>query len=266
MTLPQTQKPTAGQIVDSSRDIYRSLCWPGNLAKWTATLAAYEDGLYSFKVNNSITISFTAEPGDDATTTIEGLKINYEGSSSAYRIALPVANANVLTIYERSAGPGFTLSDAVDPGAATLTLADETPANERLPLGIAIAVNGESPNDIRLLQTGDVLARVRGITVENPLLAPSDGLASSIDGYDPGSPVTVLDKGRAYVQLEEAVANVDDPVWVRVNAPSTQTVGAFRRSDAGGGNTIQLTNCRWVALSWVDNQGNLVGELQGDFT
>jgi hypothetical protein len=259
MTQPQQQRYTPGEIVDHSRTKLRSRAWPAELATWTATVAGVAaTGTYSFDING-ITISYDATvPPDTDNTIAQGLGVNFDTNTEALRLAFPSVATNVVTVQEYTPGAGFSLTNAVVPGGATLTLADTTVANGELLLGLGVAL--DTAGTIRKLTTGDTAAALFGITAESTDIAPNSGSLTAEDHYDEGAQVSLVYRGQIPVRVEEAIA-IGDGVFVRVTAAGAELAGAFRTDD-GGGDAVQITNARWLEPSYTDSQGRLVAMLE----
>lgn len=83
-----------------------------------------------------------------------------------------------------------------------------------------------------------------------------DGLAP---GYEDKKPVSIMEKGKVYVEVEEAVTP-DSDVFVRfVAGAGGDQLGIFR-TDADTASAAQLANARWESSS-VDVDGKLIAVL-----
>ena len=254
-TLAYQIQPTRGQRVSSN--IPRSRLWPGHNTIKTITVGGvYADGTYSYTIGTTV-VSVTVA-GSSLAGVAAALKAKHDSLVLALDQAESSVASAVLTLDSRTPETTFTLSALTAPGGATLTQADLTATSNppRLRPGLFVALHDTKPEWLRRLKAGDTGAVVFGITQEGPDMAPSNGLDTDVDGWDPGSMVTTQGFGEIPVICEQAVTNVNAPVFARIVAPGTEEVGAARL-DADGGNAVAVPNSRFSSLSWVDDDGRI---------
>lgn len=254
-TLPYQFQPTRGQRVSSN--IPRSRLWPGhNTIKTITAGGVYADGTYSYTIGSTVvSVNVT---GTDLPGVIAALRAKHDSLPLALDQAESANAAAVLTLDSRTPETTFVLSALTAPVGATLTQADltETSNPPRLRPGLFVALHDTHPEWIRRLKTGDTGAVVFGVTQEGPDMAPSDGLDTDVDGWDPGMMVTTQGFGEIPVIVEQAVTNVNAAVFARIIAPGTEEVGAARL-DVDAGNAVAVPNARFSSLSWVDEDGQI---------
>lgn len=132
-------------------------------------------------------------------------------------------------------------------GDMTLT-STQLPGGPSLPLGAAVAYSGTDPEDaVEALSATTTAQDVAGVTVRNLNIEFNRGNRGGFNGTDqffPGECVTVGRQGEFCVQVEDAVT-AGQPCFVRIqNVPNNSVAGAFR-SDADGGDAIQLPASRF---------------------
>jgi hypothetical protein len=254
-TLPYQINSTRGQRVSSNPP--RSRLWPGhNTIKRLTVGGVYADGVYSYTIGSTV-VSVTM-----AGSTLAGAAAALKAKHDSLALALDQAESSVssalLDLDSRTPETTFVLSALTAPGAATLVQSDlsltSNPA--RLRPGLFVALNNTKPEWLRRLTTGDTGPFVFGVTQEGPDMAPSTGDEDDVDGWDPGSMVTVQGHGEIPVICEQAVTNVNVGVFGRIIAPGTEEIGAARL-DVDGGNAVAIANARWSSLSWVDEDGQI---------
>lgn len=257
MSLSTTNPAMRGQIQDHGRGDIRSRVWPGHPTKWSVALTdVYADGTYSFLFNGTL-VSVTMAGSDFAGTVVE-LGDKADEIPVVVKVAESTAAGDTLYLEARNLDQTFTLTTPIAPVGATMTLTDETEANDDLRPGLAVALNDNG--HLRKLVVGDTERLIFGVTAVNPELESSTGDPSAVDHWSVGANVDVVTQGEIPVAVEEAVTSLDDPVYVRkVNAGAEEN-GAFRIS-ADGGDTEVLTNARWTSLSYTDVNGQLTAML-----
>lgn len=254
MSLNQNIAPMRGQDLSRTHGETRSRVWPGHPTTWTVALTGvYADGTYSFLFNGTLVTGTVT--GTDFAGVIEALLAEAEGLALVFGVAEGSASGATLTLASRNLEQDFTLTTPVAPGGVTMTLSDITGSLTALRPGLAVALDDN--NNLRRLKTGDTVRLIFGVAQVNEELDSATGDADEVDQWSEGSMVTVRTKGEIPVAVEEAVTTLDAEVWARVNAPGSEEVGAFRVTDAGGGNTVQLTNARWTKKSFTGGDGGL---------
>lgn len=141
-------------------------------------------------------------------------------SQTSYSINQPVAQAGQL--YDL--GPNDFIS------ATDLT--------EVVPFGVAL-VQGAGDNQCHLPAASGDIAKLLGVSVL--VQTKEQALLTSIVNYPVHSTISVLRKGRVWVQVEEAVVSMD-PVFIRYAAGTGSQLGAFRKS-ADAGTAGQADGC-----------------------
>jgi len=257
MSLSTTNAAMRGQIQDHSRGDIRSRVWPGHPTTWTVALTGvYADGDYSFTFNG--TLVEVALVGSSLAGAATALGAEADSLAVVVGIAESTADGATLYLEARNLDQAFTLTTPVVPGGVTMTLTDETEANDALRPGLMVALNDNG--HLRKLVTGDTERLFFGVTAINPELDSSDGDSSAVDQWSVGANVDVVTKGEIPVAVEEAVTSLDDAVYVREVNTGAEENGAFRVS-ADGGDTQVLANARWTSLSYTDVNGQLTAML-----
>lgn len=252
MSLNQNIAPMRGQDLNRNHGDVRSRVWPGHPTTGTIALTlVYADGTYSFDFNG-ITVEVTVA-GTDFAGVVAALLAQAESLGLVFGVAEGSVSGDTLTMAARNLEQTFVLSNPVFPVGALMTLADITGTLTPLRPGLGVALDDD--NNLRRLKTGDTARLMFGVSQVNEELDSATGAIGEVDQWSEGSMVTVRCQGEIPVPVEEAVTTLDAEVWVRLNAPGTEEVGAFRVTDAGGGNTIQLTNARWTKKSFVGGDG-----------
>ena len=109
---------------------------------------------------------------------------------------------------------------------------------QAVPFGVAM-VQGTLDNECHLPASAGDLAKTLGVSVL--VQTKEQALVTSIVNYPVGSDVSILRKGRVWVQVEEAVVAFS-PVFVRFAAGSGTQLGAFRAS-ADTATAGQISGC-----------------------
>jgi len=245
-----------GQDLNRNHGDVRSRVWPGHPTTWTVALTGvYADGTYSFDFVGpvSTTTVSVAVVGSSFAGVIVELRDAADGLDVVFAVAESSASGATLTMAARNLDQSFSLATPVAPGGVTMTLTDVTGALTPLRPGLAVSLDDDG--NLRRLKTGDTAALVLGVSQINEELDSATGAVGEVAQWSEGSMVTVRCQGEILVPVEEAVTTLDAAVWVRINAPGSQEVGAFRVTDAGGGNSIQLTNARWTGKSFTGGDG-----------
>jgi hypothetical protein len=257
MSLSTTNAALRGQIQDHGRGDVRSRVWPGHPTKWSVALTgAYADGVYSFLFNGTL-VSVTMA-GSDFAGAVEALMEKADSIAVVVKVAEGSVDGDTLYLEARNLDQTFTLATPIVPGGVTMTLTDETEANDALRPGLMVALNNDG--HLRKLVTGDTERLFFGVTAINAELESSTGDSSEDDHWPVGANVDVVTQGEIPVAVEEAVTSLDDPVYVREVDTGAEENGAFRIS-ADGGDTQVLANARWTSLSYTDANGDLVAML-----
>lgn len=95
-----------------------------------------------------------------------------------------------------------------------------------VPFGVAL-VQGTLDNECRLPSASADISHILGVSLL--VQTKEQALGTGIVNYPKGSDISILRKGRAYVQVEEAVTP-SSPVFVRFAAGTSPQLGAFRAS------------------------------------
>lgn len=258
---PQTQVATRGQRLDDLRNEPRSYAWPGKPTVWTYTISVWAAGTFTLAING---IQFSSTSSTDAPTAILELLADFNSKPNALELAFVTANSNVLTIQAYAVDTAFTVTEDVVPGAATTALVDATNPTGRLLPGVFIAQDETDPAAIRELRAGDTADKIIGVTTENLNMALSDGDPDSVDGWDPGTDVSVTDEGLIPVAVTSVLSSdiaVGDAVHVQIQSPGGEEIGAARDT-SDGANTVQLTSgARYNGAGYDDSQGRATVEM-----
>lgn len=263
MALPQQQRPTPGQVLDTSRSRFRYKIWPYELVTYTLTLTGTAStGTTSYKING-IPVSYAQTVGpDDDNSIIASLDEAHEANPEAARLAVAAHNANVLTLTESGPGaPPFTITEPLATGG-TLTAVDATVSSGIMLLGLGVAQSSDGTAARRPLSS-DTGVALFGIVCESSTIAPNTGDPAVDDHYRTGDELYLMYEGVAPVRVENEITDVASLVYWRVNAPApvaiTEVLGAFRDdNDSASGDVVQVTNARWAGTSYYDQQGHLV--------
>jgi hypothetical protein len=116
-----------------------------------------------------------------------------------------------------------------------------------VPFGVAVKQGANEGQAALLAAVSD---SVLGVTLHQHI-DPQD-VTGADAGRKAGEDLGVVQKGRIWVLVEEAVTPYSSPVWVRHTANGgTDQPGAFRISDDGG-NALELTSgVQWVAYKAI---------------
>ena len=215
------------------------------------------------RINNSKQrISTTIDAIDLSTTlTINGTAFNVNSGAAAKTktelrdllitainagsepVTASIKDADELYVDADVSGTIFTYADTVNVTSVDVIL-NET----NVPFGVLVVedLTGLSDDRAHLPQaTGDIttVGSVAGIALHTQFVEQSVGGTNNL-GYDPQSSMNVLRKGRAYVQVEDAVVKGGLP-FVRFVAGASEQLGAFR-SDADTSDAVALPDARFV--------------------
>ncbi len=90
MTQPQEQTTTAGQVLDRSRSIIRSRCYPSRTTKWTFTVGGTAaSGTYSFEIQGVLVAFEATVPTDTDDIIAQGLTAKFLSTSEAMEYGSP---------------------------------------------------------------------------------------------------------------------------------------------------------------------------------
>ncbi|MCK5318356.1 MAG: hypothetical protein KAJ55_10590 [Anaerolineales bacterium] len=139
-----------------------------------------------------------------------------------------------------------TLFTAV--GTTNCSVADVILNETNVPFGVLVVedTTGLSDERAHLPQaTGDIttVGKVAGLAIHTHAVEQNKGGINNL-GYEPQSAMSVMRKGRAYVEVEDAVVKGGLP-FVRFVAGAGEQLGAFR-SDADTADAVALPDARFV--------------------
>ena len=215
------------------------------------------------RINNSKQrISTTIDAIDLSTTlTINGTAFNVNSGAAAKTktelrdlliaeinagsepVTASIKDADELYVDADVSGTVFTYADTVNVTSVDVIL-NET----NVPFGVLVVedTTGLSDDRAHLPQaTGDIttVGKVAGLALHTHAVEQNKGGINNL-GYEPQSAMSVMRKGRAYVEVEDAVLKGGLP-FVRFVAGAGEQLGAFR-SDADTADAVALPNARFV--------------------
>ena len=114
-------------------------------------------------------------------------------------------------------------------------------AAAEIPFGVGVA-QGTLDNQVILPSGG--AAKIVGVALFSNSYSKDLDLGTT--GLKPKATVSVMEKGRCWVVVEQAVAK-EDPVYIRhtPNGAGKLQLGAFRK-DADTANALQMKGCRYL--------------------
>lgn len=215
------------------------------------------------RINNSKQrISTTIDAIDLSTTlTINGTAFNVNSGAAAKTktelrdllitainagsepVTASIKDADELYVDADVSGVVFTYADTVNVTSVDVIL-NET----NIPFGVGVVedLTGLSDDRAHLPQaTGDIttVGSFAGIAVHTHAVEQNKGGINNL-GYEPQSAMSLMRRGRVYVEVEDAVVKGGLP-FVRFVAAASEQLGAFR-SDADTSDAVALPNARFV--------------------
>lgn len=189
-------------------------------------------------------VAFTVNSGAAAKTKTElrDLLITAINAGSE-PVTASINDADELFVDADVSGTAFT---AV--GTTNCSVADVILNETNVPFGVLVVedTTGLSDDRAHLPQaTGDIttVGKVAGLAIHTHAVEQNKGGINNL-GYEPQSAMSVMRKGRAYVEVEDAVLKGGLP-FVRFVAGASEQLGAFR-SDADTADAVALPNARFV--------------------
>ena len=189
-------------------------------------------------------VAFTVNSGAATLTKTElrDLMITAVNAGSE-PVTASINDADELFVDADVSGTAFT---AV--GTTNCSVADIILNETNVPFGVLVVedTTGLSDERAHLPQaTGDIttVGKVAGIAVHSHAVEQNKGGINNL-GYEPQSAISVLRKGRCYVEVEDAVVKGGLP-FVRFAASASEQLGAFR-SDADTADAVALPNARYT--------------------
>lgn len=233
------EKGMPGQLADSGfHDIITRI---NNSKQRVSTTITAADLATTLTINGT---AFTVNVGAATLTVTElrDLMITAVNAGSE-PVTASIDDSDQLFVDADVSGTAFT---AV--GTTNCSVADVILNEANVPFGVLVVedLTGLSDDRAHLPQaTGDIttVGSVAGIALHTQFVEQSVGGTNNL-GYDPQSSMNVLRKGRAYVQVEDAVVKGGLP-FVRFVAAASEQLGAFR-SDADTSDAVALPNARFV--------------------
>ncbi|MCK5605464.1 hypothetical protein KAR91_26465 [Candidatus Pacearchaeota archaeon] len=239
------------------------------------------DGLHAAdiisRINNSKqTIDTTISAADAATTlTINGtaFAVNVGAgvltktelrdlliaaiNAGSEPVTASINDADQLYVEADVSGVAFTYADTANVSSADLILNDPS-----VEFGLVVVQDDEKGSAKESLAhlpsiTTDIsdVFKVLGVAVHQHTVEQAKPTSGNL-GYPPQSEMSIMKKGRVWVQTEVTVLSTDTP-FVRFSASGTEKRGAFR-NDADTADAVALPNSRFLNDSEVVNGINLV--------
>jgi len=150
-------------------------------------------------------------------------------------------------------GTGFTYA-----ATANVTIADIILNEASIPFGVFVSLNdaGQQVGDRKLVHLPQLATDVTNPRTAQGFALHTQAVENALSGeglgYNPQSAVSILKRGRVYVQVEDAVAD-GGQVFIRHVAGAGEQLGAAR-SDADGSDASALPNASYVLAA---NAGEL---------
>lgn len=216
-----------------------------NVAKIMSGTVVYDAAQTVTATINGVPITVSTDT--DAATT-RGLLVVAINASAFLNTKVQAADGagGVFTLTSLIAGLDFTLTGA-GTGSADITPISTTTANSaEQPMDAGIFVKrGSNAGEVRLLESGDVLADIVGMLEHRHQGAELETLSSEKQ-YSAHSQVPVAYRGEYVVDVEDAVAEGATP-FVRIIASGVNSQTGKLRSDADGSNAIALTGAKFMS-------------------
>lgn len=172
-------------------------------------------------------------------------------------VTASINDADELYVEANVSGTAFTYADTVNVASTDLILNEVSVEFGQLVVqDDEVGVGHESLAHLPSLTTdiSNVL-KVLGVAVHSHNFEQAKPTSGNL-GYAPQSEMSIMKKGRVWVETELVVISTDTP-FVRFSASGTEKRGAFR-NDADGSDAVALPNSRFLNDSEVVNGINLV--------
>ena len=248
----QTQTPigpAGARSRTAGYDSRRSAINPSLPMNFTAAIGGTaDDGEYSITVKDDVT-------GENYTTKFERadsetnaeiateLGANWNSQSKANDLFTASVVDDDITFSGKIAGRTFTVTKSA-PGTGTITIATSQAAGgTKLPPGIFVArskvgsADGYTPDEVRLLKTGDAIGAVYGFLERLQILGEirDDGDTVTADEtYKPGDIVPPMRQGSFWMDCETDFNALTDTPYLRVVAGAGEQAGVIRKNNDGG--------------------------------
>lgn len=191
-------------------------------------------------VINGVICAYTSTASGNATTIAAGLATtvntnDFNGDGLSFNVTAATSTAAVVITADDY---GVPVTVTALPAGGVTTVATGTYAGGAIPMGVGVA-KGSADNLCRLPQAST--DKLLGISVLDQSQPMND------DGemvYDMGSMVNVLEQGRIWVTVEDAVVSEGD-VYVRYLAGANGSQRGAFRSDADSSKAAQLTGAKY---------------------
>lgn len=204
--------------------------------------------------NNSKQLFRCTPDAADTTTvvTVGGTAYTYttDGSDTVAQIAEGLAtdiNAGTVAVAYYTAADGFLDVEALVAGTAltcvgttSCTITNRIGNSAAIGYGVCVVQDEQDEDKARVpILTTDISAAgyALGVTVHTHT-NEQQYLTAGGTGYDIEDAMSIMRKGRIYVEVEDAVT-AGAQAFVRFTATSPEVLGAFR-SDTGGGDAVAL--------------------------
>lgn len=187
--------------------------------------------------------SFSFDSGASLAVTLDNLVAGLATSGKMNDLFTATEDgATVATLTARHENRSYTLT--VTPGGSAAAVVAETQAagGAGLELGLMVAQATTGDAHMRAVAQGDAVSDLRGIlfrTDGNHFHSLETGeLPTSVDLSERGRTYSILERGRVWVEVEEAVTPASTPF---VRLAGTGDIGGFRASEDGGQQVATVT-------------------------
>lgn len=209
------------------------------------------DGTYSFTATGpdgeQFSASFVRGAGETNAQIATALFADATGDDEWLNAATFVdGGSGVLTLTFIHPGRAYTFTTSAPTGASITPANTQEAGGVDIQMGVAVA-EGSADDLAAVLSGSTVDDDLAGIVVRG-----MDGLVNDLgEGgapatFAPNATLSVLRRGEAWVTVEDAVAKGAD-AFVRIQNPAAgDPVGLFR-SDADGGDAIEMTGARYAS-------------------
>jgi hypothetical protein len=217
------------------------------------TIGGTDAGDYTIQFDGpsgSYSITYTHPGGGVTNDIVAGLLTELQSDPDLVNIVVGTNADPQLTLDFIHPGEVWVLSFPSNPAGNMTAATIQAAGGTDLDLGVVVVPVTPPENSTGAQHVGapDVTATdadFLGITVRASIdVEVNDGDPTGSNVFRPGATVSVMEEGEAVVEVEDAVA-FNGPVFVRINNPGPgQKLGGLR-SDADGGNAIQMTGARF---------------------
>ena len=212
----------------------------------TVAFAGLGSGTYTIQIQGeegTFDVSVTATPA-----TAADFVVAFDSDEDLDNIVEASDDAGDLVLTFLIPGRDYKVFLTANPSSDMTLTSTQAPGGPTLGLGVAVAYNsGDPETSVEALSAATTAGDIAGVTVRNLNIEFNRGNRGGFNGTDEffaGECVTVGRQGEFCVQVENAVT-AGQPCFVRIqNVPTSSVAGAFR-SDADGGDAIQLPASRF---------------------